>query len=286
MTSPQSLLFVFGLGYSALQLAGQLKTAGWRVAGTVRSPAKAAALQAQGIEAGVWAGEGPVDVPPGAHWLVTLPPGREGCPAVRAAGSEVGTAASVTYLSTTGVYGDLKGGWAFEWSPVAPGSARAAARVVAENQWLAASGGRARLVRLPGIYGQGRSSFDRLREGNSQRIIKPSQVFSRVHVEDIASGLEALLQRPSASGVFHLCDDLPAPPQDVIAHAARLLDLPVPPAVAFEEAGLSEMAASFYSECKRVANARAKAALGWRPRYPTYREGLAAILAAERPTFP
>jgi nucleoside-diphosphate-sugar epimerase len=281
MTTPQSLLFVFGLGYSALQLAEQLKPAGWLVAGTVRTPAKAAALEARGIAAQVWSGEGPVDVPDGAHWLVTLPPDAKGCPAARAAGGKAGRAESISYLSTTGVYGDLKGGWAFEWSPVNPGSARAQARVTAESQWLTAADGRARIVRLPGIYGPGRSPFDRLRDGTAQRVIQPGQVFSRVHVDDIAGGLAALLAHPEAGGVFHLCDNLPAPPQDVIAHAATLLGLPVPPDVAIEAAGLSEMALSFYAECKRVANARAKAALGWQPRYPTYREGLAAILDAE-----
>lgn len=286
MTSPQSLLFVFGLGYSALQLAALLKPGGWQVAGTVRTAAKAAELRAQGITAEVWAGEGPVTVPPGAHWLVTLPPGRDGCPAVRAAGDQAGSAQSITYLSTTGVYGDLNGGWAFEWSPVAPSSPRAAARVLAESQWRAARDGDARIVRLPGIYGPGRSPFERLRDGTAQRVIKPGQVFSRIHVDDIATGLAGLLERPSVSGVFHLCDDLAAPPQDVTAYAATLLGLPVPPDVAFEDAGLNEMAASFYAECKRVANARAKAALGWRPRYPTYREGLAAILDAERAISP
>jgi nucleoside-diphosphate-sugar epimerase len=281
MTSSQSLLFVFGLGYSALQLADRLRLQGWRIGGTVRTAQKAAALQARGIDAIAWAGQGPVTPPEGAHWLITLPPGAEGCPAAVAAAPQAARAASVTYLSTTGVYGDLGGGWAFEWSPVAPASARAAARVLAETQWQQAAAGTARIVRLPGIYGPGRSPFDRLRDGTARRIIKPGQVFSRVHVDDIASGLAALLQRPDASGVFHLCDDLPAPPQDIIAHAARLIGLPVPPDESFDSAGLSGMAASFYAECKRVSNARAKAALGWRPLYPTYREGLAAIIRAD-----
>lgn len=282
MTTPQSLLFVFGLGYSALQLAERLAAQGWQVAGTVRTPAKAAALRAGAIAAQVWAGEGPVDVPAGAHWLITLPPGRSGCPAVRAAGARASSAQSINYLSTTGVYGDLRGGWAFEWSPPRPSSPRAAARVLAEAQWLDASNGRARLVRLPGIYGPGRSPFERLRDGTAQRVIKPGQVFSRVHVDDIASGLEALLQHPRAAGAFNLCDDLAAPPQDVIAYAADLLGVAPPPEVLIAEAALSEMALSFYAECKRVSNARAKAALGWRPQYPTYREGLRSILAAER----
>jgi nucleoside-diphosphate-sugar epimerase len=154
--------------------------------------------------------------------------------------------------------------------------------VLAEAQWLDASNGRARLVRLPGIYGPGRSPFERLRDGTAQRVIKPGQVFSRVHVDDIASGLEALLQHPRAAGAFNLCDDLAAPPQDVIAYAADLLGVAPPPEVLIAEAALSEMALSFYAECKRVSNARAKAALGWRPQYPTYHEGLRSILAAER----
>ncbi|MFN3609738.1 MAG: SDR family oxidoreductase [Hyphomonas sp.] len=281
MTVQPSLLFVFGLGYSAQQLASRLLAAGWQVAGTVRSQEKAAALRSRGIDARVWSGEGPVEVSEGAHWLVTLPPGKEGCPAAQSVRKWPGMAESVTYLSTTGVYGDLNGGWVTEWSPVNPGSARGAARVKAEGQWLARTGGRARLVRLPGIYGPGRSAFDRLREGTAQRIVKPGQVFSRIHVDDIASGLEALMQRPEATGVFHLCDELPAPPQDVITCAAELLGIQPPPEIPFEAADLSPMAASFYAECKRVSNARAKAALGWTPAYPTYKEGLAAILAAE-----
>lgn len=281
MTSQPSLLFVFGLGYSAQQLASRLMPAGWQVAGTVRTEAKAAALRGQGIAAQVWSGEGPVEVPDGAHWLITLPPGKDGCPAALSVMDCNGMQRSVTYLSTTGVYGDMNGGWVNEWSPVSPGSPRGAARVKAEGQWQALAGDNARLVRLPGIYGPGRSAFDRLREGTAQRIVKEGQVFSRVHVDDIASGLEALMHRPDVTGVFHLCDELPAPPQDVITYAAELLGIAPPPEIAFEDADLSPMAASFYSECKRISNARAKAALGWRPAYPTYREGLTAILAAE-----
>jgi nucleoside-diphosphate-sugar epimerase len=144
-----------------------------------------------------------------------------------------------------------------------------------------ATDGAARIVRLPGIYGPGRSPFGKLRNGKAHRAVKPGQVFSRVHVDDIARGLEALFDRPHLYGVFHLCDDLPAPPQDVTAFAANLLQMTPPPEVPFEAAGLSPMAKSFYAECKRVSNARAKAALGWRPLYPTYREGLRAVLAAE-----
>ena len=281
MTDTTSLLFVFGLGYSASRLAERLKARGTTVAGTVRSEEKAAALRADGVRAEVWNGQGLPDIPDGAHWLVTLPPDEAGCPAVRVATYAEPGAASVTYLSTTGVYGDLGGGWAMEWSPVDPGSDRARARVLAEQQWMDATDGAARIVRLPGIYGPGRSPFNKLREGKAHRAVKPGQVFSRVHVDDIACGLEALLDRPDLHGIFHLCDDLPAPPQNVTAFAADLLQMTPPPEVPFEAAGLSPMAKSFYAECKRVSNARAKAALGWRPLYPTYREGLRAVLAAE-----
>ncbi len=228
-----------------------------------------------------WDGKGDIVPPEGAHWLVTLPPDADGCPAARAAGHLAEKAASVTYLSTTGVYGDRDGGWAMEWSAVNPGSDRSKARVVAEGQWREATDGKARIVRLPGIYGPGRSPFEKLRKGTATRVVKPGQVFSRVHVDDIASGLEALMLKPDLTGVFHLCDDLAAPPQDVTAFAANLLGIEPPPTTSLEAADMSRMARSFYAECKRVSNARAKAALGWRPTYLSYREGLRAVLAAE-----
>ncbi|MEZ6010607.1 MAG: NAD-dependent epimerase/dehydratase family protein [Hyphomonas sp.] len=254
----------------------------------MRSEAKAAALRAAGIDARVWDGTSPLDLPAKACLLVTIPPDAHGCPVLRHVHTGPdhdhagpGHDLTVTYLSTTGVYGDLAGGWAFEWSPLNPQTPRARARALAEAQWQDFTGGRVRIVRLPGIYGPGRSPFDKLRAGTAQRIVKPGQVFSRVHVDDIAEGLLALARHPETAGVFHLCDDEPAPPQDVTEYAARLLGQSPPPEVRFEGAGLSPMAASFYAECKRVSNARAKAALGWRPQYPTYREGLTAVLAAE-----
>jgi nucleoside-diphosphate-sugar epimerase len=264
MTVPPSLLFVFGMGYSARRLATRLVPDGWQVVGTTR---RSTGSLGAGVEAVQWGGEAVVEPPSGAHWLVTVPPDAGGCPAARAAGACAQAAASVTYLSTTGVYGDLGGGWAMEWSPDNPVSGRAKARQLAERQWLEATDGRARLVRLPGIYGPGRSPFARLREGTATRVVKPGQVFSRVHVDDIASGLAALMARPDARGVFHLCDDEPAPPQDVTAFAAELLGVTPPPETDFETADLSPMARSFYAECKRVSNARTKAALGWRPQF-------------------
>lgn len=279
MTVPPSLLFVFGLGYSARALGERLVARDWHVTGTSRTVSGPLSGRVEVVQ---WDGKGDIVPPEGAHWLVTLPPDADGCPAARVAGPLARQAASVTYLSTTGVYGDLGGGWAMEWSAVDPGSQRSKQRVLAETQWLAATDGAARIVRLPGIYGPGRSPFEKLRNGTATRVVKPGQVFSRVHVDDIASGLEALMLRPDQTGVFHLCDDLAAPPQDVTAFAADLLGMVPPPETPLDETDMSAMARSFYAECKRVSNARAKAALGWRPIYPSYREGLTAVLAAEQ----
>lgn len=280
MTVPQRSLFCFGLGDTAQRLAAHCHAEDWAVCGTVRSVDKAETLSARGWDVRVFEGTGQVVPPENSDWLISIPPGEQGCRAFAAAGELAATARSIIYLSTTGVYGDLGGRWAFEWSEVRPTSKRGERRVMAEQQWLS-TGARVSLVRLPGIYGPGRSALDRVRDGTARRVIKPGHVFSRVHVEDIATGLAALLANPHSDGVFHLTDDEPAPPQDVIAEAARLLGRAVPSDVPIELAQLSAMALSFYAECKRVSNARAKAALGWRPQYPTYRDGLASILAAE-----
>ncbi|WP_084395793.1 SDR family oxidoreductase [Henriciella aquimarina] len=282
MTDQSRRLFLIGPGYSASRLAQLCLARGWTVAGTARSAEKAQTLEAAGIE--------PVRVEDAAaireagkdaHWVVSTPPKEEGCPGFALAGAYADEAASITYLSTTGVYGDLAGGWAFEWSPAKPGTARGERRAEAERQWLSVRAD-ARLVRLPGIYGPGRSQLDKVRGGREEQPVKPGQVFSRIHVDDLAAGLFALIERPELSGVFNLCDEEAAPPQDVTAFAARLLGLAAPVAVDLDEADVSQMAKSFYSECKRVSNARLKQATGWRPRYPTYREGLAAILEAEK----
>ena len=188
----------------------------------------------------------------------------------------------IGYLSTTGVYGDLKGRWAFEVSALRASSLEGARRVGAEQDWRQVGQGMGLSVtvfRLPGIYGPGRSAFDRLRAGNASRVIKPGQVFSRVHVEDIASGLEASIDRPRAGGIYNLCDDEPAPPQDVITYAATLAGMPLPPEVSVDS--LRPIAQRFYAENKRVSNALAKQELGWKPAYRTYREGLNAIWADE-----
>ena len=275
-------LFVFGYGYTGRALARRL---GWELAATARTPEQAGALQAEGVIAVDPAdrkalAEALADV---TAILVTAPPGDHGCPGLSALVPALAVSGAfpdwIGYLSSTGVYGDREGGWVWETSPLSARSIEGARRVRAERDWLEVGRGMgltAQVFRLPGIYGPGRSAFDRLREGRTRNIVKPGQVFSRIHVDDIASGLAASIARPRAGGVYNLCDDEPAPPQDVIAYAANLLGVEPPPEQPWDPAEPSR----FYAENKRVSNARAKAELGWRPAYPTYREGLAAILAA------
>lgn len=184
----------------------------------------------------------------------------------------------VGYLSTTGVYGDHQGGWVDEETPLRPSTERGQARIEAEAAWQAITDLPLHIFRLAGIYGPGRGPFSKVRNGTARRIIKQDQVFSRIHVEDIASALELSLNAPSAGAIYNLCDDDPAPPEDVIGYAAELLGLPVPAAVDFETADMSPMARSFYAESKRVRNDRIKRDLGWVPKYPDYRSGLAARL--------
>ena len=282
-------LFVFGYGFTARALARRLQPQGWEVTASVRDPAGAAKLAALGVTAIPLADrDGLIEAL--AHTsalLITAPPDAGGCPGLQALVPALAQAKAFPdwtgYLSTTGVYGDRHGGWVSEQSRLAAQSVEGARRVGAERDWLEVGRGMGLTVtifRLPGIYGPGRSALDRLRAGEARRIIAPGQVFSRIHVDDLAAGLAASIQRPRAGGIYNLCDDQPCPNAEVIAYAAQLLGLPVPPEVPLAEAGLSAAAQRFYAESKRVSNARAKAELGWRPAYPTYREGLAAILAA------
>lgn len=262
-------LFAFGFGYVAAELARNLAAEGWTCAGTVRSEASAHPLRAAGHAAHIWPGADLVP-PPGGAWLISVPPDDNGCSVFRSFGHLAPTASWIGYLSTTGVYGDLAGGWAFEETLLNPQSREATNRATAEAQWAPAG---ARIYRLPGIYGPGRSAIERVQEPGARRIVKPGQLFSRAHVADIASALHLSINSP-ATGAFNICDDEPAPADDVLTYAAELLGIAPPPAVAFEDANLSPMAQRFYAECKRVSNAKAKAALGWWPEFPTYREGL------------
>lgn len=216
------------------------------------------------------------------HVLVSIPADAEGCPAARAVGPILERAPNVAwlgYLSATSVYGDRAGGWCFERDPATPTSPRGRARAAAEAAWLALDAP-AHVFRLPGIYGPGRSVFERIRAGTQRRILKPGAVFNRAHVDDIAGALALSARRPAPGAIYNVADDWPSPPEDPIDEAYRLLGLEPPPGVSIDAADVSPMARSFYGEPKRIANARLKAALGWRPAYPTYREGLAAIFGA------
>jgi nucleoside-diphosphate-sugar epimerase len=274
-----------GHGYSASALAQRLLPLGWRVLGTTRSPEKAAQIRATGVEPVLW--EGPelrAALAQASHVLASAAPGADGDPALAVLGPDLAQAAGrltwVGYLSTTGVYGDHQGGWVDEDTPLLPATERGKARVAAEEAW-AGLGLPLHIFRLAGIYGPGRGPFAKVRAGTAQRIIKPGQVFSRIHVDDIAQVLSASMEAPAPGTAYNLCDDDPAPPQDVIAEAARLLNMPLPPEVDFDTADLSPMARSFYSESKRVSNRRIKEALGVSLLYPDYRSGLRAVLAAE-----
>ena len=282
-------LFVFGYGYSARALAKRLTPRGWTVAATFREPGGEARLVAEGIEPVAVSDAGRIAAQMGAAQavLITAPPTAQGCPALPALVRPMARAGAfpdwIGYLSTTGVYGDRQGGWVFEQSRLAAQSAEGARRVAAERDWLEVGRGMGLTItlhRLPGIYGPGRSAFDRLREGRARRVAAPGQVFSRIHVDDLAAGLEASIARPRAGGVYNLCDDEPAPNSQVVAHAATLLGIAPPPEETLDLDALAPSARRFYAETKRVSNALAKAELGWRPLYPTYREGLTAILAA------
>jgi nucleoside-diphosphate-sugar epimerase len=278
-------LFCFGFGYCALELARRLKRYGWDIAGTCRSEEKAAALAREGFAA-MRIGEGrpPPDLAGTTHVLASAPPAAEGDPVLAAHRTAIAAEAGLAwigYLSTTGVYGDRQGGWVDETSPLEPTGERGRRRVVAEQDWLALDPP-AHIFRLAGIYGPGRSALDTIRSGRAQRVIKPGQVFSRIHVGDVATVLEASIANPRAGAIYNLSDDDPAPPDAVLAYAAELLGVPAPPAVPFAEAVLSDMARSFYADNKRVSNRRIKAELGVTLAYPDYRVGLRAILAGEK----
>lgn len=278
-------LLSLGHGYSARALARILIPQGWRVIGTTRSAAKAEALRAEGVEALVWPGASLAPaLAQATHLLSSIAPGNSD-PVLATEAEAIAAAAPhlewVGYLSTVGVYGDHQGGWVDEDTPLTPSTERGQARVRAEAEWqaLAARAGLPlHIFRIAGIYGPGRGPFEKVRDGTARRIIKPGQVFSRIHVDDIAQVLAASIARLNPGAVYNLCDDEPAPPEDVLSHAAHLLGLPEPPAVPFDAAAMTPMARSFYAESKRVRNDRIKDELGVRLRYPDYRAGLRALL--------
>lgn len=287
----QRVLFIFGCGYSALALARRLLAkGGWEVIGTTRSEAGAEALRQAGVTPLIWPGEDPAPALARAtHLLASIAPDASGDPVLNAAKELIAKAAPqlewAGYLSTTGVYGDHGGGWVDETTPLTPSTRRGAWRLAAETAWqdlAQASGLKLNMFRLAGIYGPGRGPFEKVRNGTARRILKPGQVFSRIHVTDIAEVLAASIAQPNPGRVYNLCDDDPAPPEAVIAEAARLLGLPLPPAEEFASAEMTPMARSFYAESKRVRNDRIKGELGVKLHYPDYRAGLKALLEEEQ----
>jgi nucleoside-diphosphate-sugar epimerase len=278
-------LFVFGLGYTAQAL---IRSRSWsRVAGTVRESAKAERLRADGIVAVSFDDVSAVaqEIRQANAILVSTPPAEGADPAYARYAEIIASApngAWLGYLSTTGVYGDQAGGWVDETVPPEPRSARSSRRVEAERTWFelgTRSGLNVAIFRLSGIYGPGRNAFVSLARGTAQRIIKPGQVSNRIHVEDIAEALAASINQPRAGAVYNVSDNEPAPPQDIIAFAAMLAGISVPPDVPFEQAELSPMSQSFYAENKRISNRLMTEELGVDLRYPTYREGLQALYA-------
>lgn len=281
-------LFIFGLGYSGREIARLAKAAGWTVAGTCTDADKAARLRQDGIEAHLFDGTATLSAEAlgnASRVLSTIPPGTTGDPVLRTSANLLKRVRWLGYLSTTGVYGDSGGNWVDEDTPPRPGQARSVERLATERAWQALGVQAAVAVdifRLPGIYGSGRSAIDQVKAGTARRIDKPGQVFSRIHVEDIAGTVLMAISQPHAGAIFNVADDLPASTSDVVAFACTLLGRPAPPLVPWEQASaaMSEMARSFYAENRRVRNDRIKNELGVALRYPTYREGLTAIAAA------
>ena len=283
-------LFCFGMGYSARAFARRCLERGWRVTGTSRSAEGVARVQEINADGLLFDGREASDelsecLRNATHILVSAGPDSDGDPVLRCCANLLREASSIRwvgYLSTVGVYGDHGGEWVDEETQVRPKSERSVRRVAAENAWLEFARGcqwPLQVFRLAGIYGPGRSAVEKLRAGTARRLIKPGQVFNRIHVDDIAKVLVAGVEHLDEDGVFNVTDNEPAPPQDVVAYAAELMGLPIPPDLPFETADLSPMARSFYSENKRCRNERMKSALDAQLDYPTYREGLAALVA-------
>lgn len=269
-------LLCIGFGYSARALARALPSEEWDIVGTTRD----ATGPVDGAKVITWPGQN-ILFDGVTHILLSVAPTAEGDPVFNALCSEIRKAEGlewVGYLSTTAVYGDHKGQWVNEETPATPQSKRGNWRLQAEQAWLGIPELPLHIFRLAGIYGPGRGPFSKLRKGGLRRIIKPGQVFSRIHVDDIARVLKASMARPNPGAIYNVCDDEPVPPQEVIGYAAELQGLPTPPAVSFDEADLTPMARSFYSENKRVRNDRIKDELGVKLLYPNYRVGLESLL--------
>lgn len=289
-----SRLFVFGLGYSASAIARRALQAGWQVAGTTRDAGKATELERDGIEV-VRLGEGDgealmkVAFAGSSHLIASAAPGEAGDPILLAYEPLIRQQREslrwIGYLSSLSVYGDRRGAWVEESSAAAPSSGVGRRRLAAEEAWTALAAGLElplAVFRLAGIYGPGRNMLRTLKAGAARRLIKPGQVFNRIHVEDIAGSVLAGMERPEQAGIFNVADREPAEQSEVVLEAARLLGLPPPPATPFESAQLTAKVQRFWSENRRVSAHRLAKDLGYKLRYPTYREGLAGLLSGER----
>ena len=285
-------LLSFGHGFSARALS-RILPSDWTVYGTTRTKEKAEVLRAEGIKPIIWPGEAlDTALKEATHLLISAGPSAQGDPVLNTLNDEIKALAPrlewAGYLSTTGVYGDHQGDWVNETTALTPATKRGQLRVSAEAEWQSIPNLPLHIFRLAGIYGPGRGPFAKVRNGTARRIIKQGQVFSRIHVEDIAQVLWASITRPNIGAVYNLCDNDPAPPEDVIEYAAQLLGAPVPPAIDYETAEMTPMARSFYAESKKVSNERIKTELGVKLKYPDYKTGLRALLkleqdSAERP---
>jgi nucleoside-diphosphate-sugar epimerase len=281
-------IFCLGCGYSAQALARKLQSSAWKITGTSRDEDKRSRLRSQGYDCVPFNSRKEVRAALASHdhILISIPPVETGDPVLSAYRQDLLAAKSslrwLGYLSTTGVYGDRGGAWIDETAALLPTTDRAHRRFAAETDWLslhAAHGLPVHIFRLAGIYGPGRNQLLALRAGTARRIVKPGQVFSRIHVDDIAGVLEASMRKPCPGRCYNVCDDEPAPPQDVVTFAAGILGLPPPPQISFDRARLTDVSRGFYEESKRVSNNRIKQELGYRLLYPSYREGLLALSA-------
>ena len=279
----QNTILYAGFGYTAQALAKQLDQSTWRIIATTRNRASLDDIAACGAEPVLWTDGIDTAIASATHLLISAPPGEDGCPVLNAVKRALACdrLTWIGYLSTNGVYGDHQGAWVDETSQLRGTSLRSRRRIQAEADWrdFADENNKALIIfRLPGIYGPGRSAIDTVRAGKAKRIYKEGQVFSRMHVDDIAAAVHAGLQRCTSSNIFNLADDEPAPPQDVISYACELLGVDPPPLVPIDEADLSEMARSFYADSKQVSNVKMKQELLARLKFPNYRIGLESIL--------
>lgn len=280
-------LFVFGVGFSSKAFIEEVRDQFDWIGGTTRSEEKAEILEAMGVVPFLFDGESKGEgiaeaLETATHVLVSIAPNEAGDPVLNQHGNDIaaGKPDWLGYLSTVGVYGNHDGAWVDEDTPCRPVSKRSVQRVSAENAWLdfsAQQGVPVQIFRLSGIYGPGRNTFENFRKGKARRLVKPGQVFNRIHVADIAGALKRAIEKPETR-VYNVTDDEPAPPQDVVTHAAELLGVTPPPEIPFEAADLTPMARSFYGENKRVSNQRLKTELGYTFRYPNYRVALKDLL--------